>query len=77
MQRHRLCTALLCAIALSACSTARENAAAEQDAAAAGAIVYPVAPPAAAGARVRCRDPRQRRRGCTRDGKSRPTSRCG
>ncbi len=46
MQRHRLCTALLCAIALSACSTARENAAAEQDAAAAGAIAYPVAPPA-------------------------------
>ncbi|HWS77838.1 MAG TPA: VWA domain-containing protein, partial [Thermomonas sp.] len=45
MQRHRLCTALLCALTLSACSTAPETAIAEQDAAA-GTIANPVAPPA-------------------------------
>ena len=47
MQRHRLCTALLCALAVSACSTSRlPETAAEHDAAAAGAIAHPVAPPA-------------------------------
>ena len=46
MQRHRLCTALLCVLALSACSTAPESSLAGQDAATAGTIAHPVAPPA-------------------------------
>ncbi len=47
MQRHRLCIALLCALALSACSTspAPDASLAEQDAAA-GAIAQPLASPA-------------------------------
>ena len=46
MQRHRLCTALLCALALSACSTAPEGSVAEQEVAVAGVIAYPAEPPA-------------------------------
>jgi len=46
MQRRRLCTALLFALALSACSTARESSLAEQEAAAASAIASPAVAPA-------------------------------
>ena len=46
MQRRRLCTALLFALALSACSTARESSLAEQGAAAASAIASPAVAPA-------------------------------
>ena len=47
MQRHRLCTALLCALALSACSTSPSpEASVEQDAAAAGTLAAIAAPPA-------------------------------